>query len=88
MANMIKPAIIVIAYNREESLKRLLTSLNNAIYESDDITLIISIDKSDNEKVYKDVLIYRNGYKLTELDNSFITAVCNSKRQYITLLSE
>ena len=48
MANMIKPAIIVIAYNREESLKRLLTSLNNAIYESDDITLIISIDKSDN----------------------------------------
>lgn len=42
---------------------------------------------SDNEKVYKDVLIYRNGYKLTELDNSFITAVCNSKRQYITLLS-
>ena len=53
MANMIKPAIIVIAYNREESLKRLLTSLNNAIYESDDITLIISIDKSDNEKVFK-----------------------------------
>ena len=46
MTNMIKPAIIVIAYNREESLKRLLTSLNNAIYESDDITLIISIDKS------------------------------------------
>ena len=34
MANMIKPAIIVIAYNREASLKRLLTSLNNAIYES------------------------------------------------------
>ena len=43
---------------------------------------------SDNEKVYMDVLIYRNGYKLSELDNSFITAVCNSKRQYITLLSE
>ena len=40
MANMIKPAIIVIAYNREASLKRLLTSLNNAIYESDDITLL------------------------------------------------
>ncbi|MEE1239541.1 MAG: LysR family transcriptional regulator [Acutalibacteraceae bacterium] len=37
----------------------------------------------DNEKVYVDVLIYRNGYKLTELDNAFITAVCDAKRKYI-----
>lgn len=71
MANMIKPAIIVIAYNREASLKRLLTSLNNAIYESDDITLIISIDKSDNEKVYKtaDEFDWKHGIKKTILSD-------------------
>lgn len=68
---MIKPAIIVIAYNREVSLKRLLTSLNNAIYESDDITLIISIDKSDNEKVFKvaDEFDWKHGEKKTILSS-------------------
>lgn len=35
----------------------------------------------DNKKIYKDVLIYKNGYKLTELDNKFITALCDSKRK-------
>lgn len=38
---------------------------------------------TDNEKIYQDVLIYRNGYKLTDLDSDFITAVCNAKRKYI-----
>ena len=37
----------------------------------------------DNNKVYKDVLIYRNGYKLTELDKKFITALCDSRRKYL-----
>lgn len=37
----------------------------------------------DNKKVYKDILIYRNGYKLTELDNKFITALCESKRKHL-----
>lgn len=35
----------------------------------------------DNKKIYKDLLIYRNGYKLTELDRKFITALCDSKRK-------
>ena len=43
-------AIVVIAYNREKSLERLLISLNCA-YIDDDIPLIISIDKSDNDEV-------------------------------------
>ena len=30
----------------------------------------------DNKRVYKDVLIYKNGYKLTNLDRQFITALC------------
>ncbi len=38
----------------------------------------------DNKKVYKDVLIYKNGYKLTELDKKFITALCESKRKHLS----
>ncbi len=37
----------------------------------------------DNKKVYKDVLIYRNGYKLTKLDKQFITELCESRRKYL-----
>ena len=37
----------------------------------------------DNKKVYKDILIYRDGYKLTDLDKRFITALCESKRRYL-----
>lgn len=38
---------------------------------------------SENKKIYKDVLIYRNGYKLSAVDRQFITALCESKRKYI-----
>lgn len=38
---------------------------------------------TDNDKVYKDVLIYKNRRKLTKLDNCFITELCNSKRKYL-----
>lgn len=37
----------------------------------------------DNKRIYKDVLIYRKDYKLSDLDNNFITELCNVKRQYI-----
>ena len=38
---------------------------------------------ADNKKVYKDVLIYKNGYKLSKLDRQFITKLCESKRKHI-----
>lgn len=38
---------------------------------------------TDNKKVYKDVLIYKNGYKLSKLDRRFITELCESKRKHI-----
>lgn len=38
---------------------------------------------ADNTRKYKDVLIYRDQYKLTELDRRFITALCEAKRKYI-----
>lgn len=34
----------------------------------------------DNTKVYKDLLIYRSNYKLSNLDQEFITKLCESKR--------
>lgn len=46
------PVIVAIAYNRDKSLLRLLNSLNGAYYPEDEkVTLIISIDKSDNGEV-------------------------------------
>ena len=38
---------------------------------------------NENKKVYKDILIYKNGYKLSELDKEFITQLCESKRKYL-----
>lgn len=37
----------------------------------------------DNKKIYRDILIYRNNYKLSELDKQFITDLCNAKRKYL-----
>lgn len=37
----------------------------------------------DNRKIYKDLLIYKRGYKLTKLDKQFITALCEAKRKYM-----
>ena len=36
-----------------------------------------------NRRVYKDVLVYRSDYRLTELDRSFITALCEAKRKHL-----
>jgi len=38
---------------------------------------------SENKKKYKDVLIYKSGYKMTNLDKQFINELCESKRKYI-----
>lgn len=35
------------------------------------------------KKLYKDVLIYKNGYRLSELDKAFITELHNSKRKHM-----
>ncbi|MEM9275346.1 MAG: glycosyltransferase [Cyanobacteria bacterium P01_F01_bin.143] len=49
---IIRPVIIVVAYNRPYSLRRLLNSLARADYTAhDSITLIISIDYSDSSEV-------------------------------------
>lgn len=34
-----------------------------------------------NKKVYKDILIYKEGYQLSNLDQQFITCLCEAKRK-------
>ncbi len=46
------PVIVVVAFNRLNSLERLLNSLNNGIYENE-IKLIISIDKGNNKDIFE-----------------------------------
>ncbi len=36
---------------------------------------------SENKKIYRDVLIYKDGYKLTELDKQFINKLYESKKK-------
>lgn len=49
---MIKPAIVIVTYNRPDSLKRLLNSVLSAYYSAyRDIPLIISIDGGGNKDV-------------------------------------
>lgn len=43
------PLIVVVGYNRPKSMLRLLKSVDNADYDSDDVTLLISLDKADND---------------------------------------
>ena len=50
--------IVVVAYNRIESLKRILGSLLQAEYPDQGTELIISIDRGDNA----DVLDYANAF--------------------------
>lgn len=44
-------AVIAVAYNRVNSLQRLLHSLECAYYDSEEVSLIISVDKSDTNVV-------------------------------------
>ena len=44
---------------------------------------LVEKDCTTNHKVYKDVLIRRQDYRLTPLDNRMITEICNAKRKYI-----
>lgn len=37
----------------------------------------------NNKKIYKDVLIYKDGYKLTELDKCFIEKLTEAKNMYL-----
>lgn len=61
-------AIIAVAYNRVNSLQRLLESLESAYYADEHPTLIISIDKSDTDIVerYADNYVWPHGQKIVK----------------------
>lgn len=44
---------------------------------------LVQKECSENRKIYKDLLIYKNGYKLSKLDRQFITELCESKRKHL-----
>lgn len=54
-----KPTIVVVAYRRLDTLSRLLESVNNGYYSSNDVRLIISIDY---HKENQDVVNYSEEY--------------------------
>ncbi len=47
-------AIVVVGYNRPDSMRRILDSLKMAEYDEKDIPLVISIDHSGNEEVLEE----------------------------------
>ena len=44
---------------------------------------LVQKDCTENRKIYKDLLIYKNGYKLSKLDRQFITCLTEAKRRYM-----
>ena len=44
---------------------------------------LVQRDGPENKKVYRDLLIYKKGYKLTSLDKKFIAALNESKNKYL-----
>ena len=63
---MEKYAIVVIGYNRVDSIKRLLHSLENVDYAGDQVSLICSIDNSGTHDVekYVDSYVWKYGRKI------------------------
>lgn len=44
---------------------------------------LVQRECKNNKRFYKDTLIYKNGYRFTELDKIFITELCRSRRRNI-----
>ncbi|MEJ7683902.1 MAG: hypothetical protein WKG06_39795 [Segetibacter sp.] len=45
-----KPAIVIVTYNRPASLQRLLSFLSKAVFDCSDVNLVISIDYHSSSK--------------------------------------
>lgn len=64
--------IIVLTYNREDSLLRLLTSLNAAQYGGDNVKLEIWIDRSLNGSLHKKTIIEAMRFEFKHGDHDVI----------------
>lgn len=65
---MNKPTLVVVAYNRQDSLNNLLHTLSRAEYGNEKVNLVISIDHSGHEDVYH----LANHFKWTYGDKTVI----------------
>ena len=74
----IRPTIVVIAYTRLYTLKRLLLALDKAIYPSD-VRLIISIEKAENNL---DILKYA-----TDFEWKYGEKICVYQKQHLGLVN-
>ncbi len=44
---------------------------------------LIQVDIEGQKEIYKDFLVYKKDYKLSELDKNFITELCDSRRKHL-----
>ncbi|MEM6265771.1 MAG: glycosyltransferase [Bacteroidota bacterium] len=68
--SLYKPAVVVVAFNRVEALKRLLSSLAKADYPDQQVPLVISIDNDQNRN--KDVVEAANSFQWTHGEKKVI----------------
>lgn len=88
------PAIVIAAYNRPHTLERLLRSVANAYYDAQNITLILSIDKSDSNEVLQlcEAFNWQHGEKriIKHEENlglkQHIISCCNLSQQYGSII--
>ncbi|OFZ55676.1 MAG: hypothetical protein A3D92_14620 [Bacteroidetes bacterium RIFCSPHIGHO2_02_FULL_44_7] len=68
------PAIVIVAYNRPSSLRRLLASVCQASYPDQAVTLYISIDKSEDDEVLEiaESLEWQRGPKTIEISETHL----------------
>ena len=62
-------AVVAVAYNRKEALQRLLDTISSAVYDNNEnVTLIISIDKSNTDIVeqFADGYEWNHGDKIVD----------------------
>lgn len=66
---MEKIALVAIAYNRTQSLQRLLASLSSAHYDGESVPLYISVDKSGTDEVER----FAHGYEWAHGQKTVVT---------------
>ena len=62
-----------------------LDSLNSQYTELLEKYNLVQLKCEGNGKIYKDILVYRNGYKLTELDKMFIEEVVKARKNLLDI---